>query len=99
MNRLLKNKLLKLSFVLSPASFSYKDIINGHVNYVQSRHERMEPTADQFMLCVSDGKHTSAFVPFYIIISPTNDEVPEFISRNITVGFPHLKLNPITWFI
>lgn len=70
---------------ISIASFTYKDIIEGHVNYVQSRHERMEPTADQFMLCVTDGKHTSAHVPFYIIINPTNDEVPEFMARNITV--------------
>lgn len=81
----------KSNMGISIASFSYKDIINGHVNYVQSRHERMEPTADQFMLCVSDGKHTSAFVPFYIIISPTNDEVPEFISRNITVMEGEMK--------
>ena len=46
----------------------------------------MEPTADQFMLCVSDGKHSSAHVPFYIIINPTNDEIPEFVARNITVS-------------
>lgn len=70
----------------STASFSYRDLLNGHVNYVQSRHQRMEPTADQMMLCVSDGKRDSAHVPFYIIISPTNDEVPEFIARNITVS-------------
>uniref|UniRef100_A0A3Q3X746 FRAS1-related extracellular matrix protein 1 n=1 Tax=Mola mola TaxID=94237 RepID=A0A3Q3X746_MOLML len=70
---------------ISIASFSYKDIIDGHVNYVQSRHQRMEPTADQFMLCVSDGIHSSAHVPFYIIINPTNDEIPEFVAHNITV--------------
>ncbi|XP_070785815.1 FRAS1-related extracellular matrix protein 1a isoform X3 [Enoplosus armatus] len=70
---------------ISIASFSYKDIMDGHVNYVQSRHQRMEPTADQFMVCVSDGKHSSAHVPFYVIINPTNDEIPEFVARNITV--------------
>ncbi|CAJ1086551.1 FRAS1-related extracellular matrix protein 1a [Xyrichtys novacula] len=70
---------------ISIASFLYKDIMDGHVNYVQSRHQRMEPTADVFMLCVSDGKHSSAHVPFYIIINPTNDEIPEFEARNITV--------------
>lgn len=69
------------------ASFSYKDIIEGHVNYVQSRHQRMEPIADHFMLCVSDGKHSSAHIPFYIIINPTNDEVPEFVAHNFTVSF------------
>ncbi|XP_022603580.1 FRAS1-related extracellular matrix protein 1 [Seriola dumerili] len=75
----------KSNMGISIASFSYKDIIDGHVNYVQSRHERMEPTADQLMLCVSDGKHSSAHVPFYIIINPTNDEIPEFMARNFTV--------------
>ncbi|XP_060887337.1 FRAS1-related extracellular matrix protein 1a [Labrus mixtus] len=76
---------------ISIASFSYKDIMDGHVNYVQSRHQRMEPTADQFMLCVSDGKHSSAHVPFYIIITPTNDEVPEFEARNFTVREGEMK--------
>ncbi|XP_040887458.1 FRAS1-related extracellular matrix protein 1a [Toxotes jaculatrix] len=75
----------KSNMGISIASFSYKDVIDGHVNYVQSRHQRMEPTADQLMLCVSDGKHSSAHVPFYIIINPTNDEIPEFLARNITV--------------
>ncbi|XP_034470970.1 FRAS1-related extracellular matrix protein 1a isoform X2 [Hippoglossus hippoglossus] len=70
---------------ISIASFSFRDIIDGQVNYVQSRHQRMEPTVDQFMLCVSDGKHSSAHVPFYIIINPTNDEIPDFVARNITV--------------
>ncbi|XP_035796586.2 FRAS1-related extracellular matrix protein 1a isoform X2 [Amphiprion ocellaris] len=76
---------------ISIASFSYKDIMEGHINYVQSRHQRMEPTADQFMLCVSDGKRSSANVPFYIIINPTNDEIPEFVARNITVQEGEMK--------
>ncbi|KAK5610326.1 hypothetical protein CRENBAI_006856, partial [Crenichthys baileyi] len=76
---------------ISIASFLYKDITEGHINYVQSRHQRMEPTADQFMLCVSDGKHNSANIPFYIIINPTNDEMPEFIARNITVQEGEIK--------
>ncbi|XP_006810522.1 FRAS1-related extracellular matrix protein 1-like, partial [Neolamprologus brichardi] len=70
---------------VSTASFSYKDITEGHVNYVQSRHQGVEPTADHLMLCVSDGKHSSAHVSFYIIINPTNDEVPELVAHNITV--------------
>ncbi|XP_051284973.1 FRAS1-related extracellular matrix protein 1a isoform X2 [Dicentrarchus labrax] len=81
----------KSNMGISIASFLYKDIIDGHVNYVQSRHQRMEPTADQFMLCVSDGKHSSAHVPFYIIINPTNDEVPEFVARSFTVREGDMK--------
>lgn len=45
----------------------------------------MEPTADQFVFYVTDGKHRSVEKPFYIVINPTNDEVPEFMARNITV--------------
>lgn len=56
-----------------------------HINYVQSRHLRMEPTADQFMVYVTDGKRRSLEIPFYIIINPTNDEAPDFIVRNVTV--------------
>ncbi|KAJ4937036.1 hypothetical protein JOQ06_001620 [Pogonophryne albipinna] len=67
------------------------DILDGHINYVQSRHQRMEPTADQFLLCISDGKHSSAHVPFYIIINPTNDEIPQFLARNITVREGEMK--------
>ncbi|XP_072314872.1 FRAS1-related extracellular matrix protein 1a [Eucyclogobius newberryi] len=81
----------KSNMGISIGSFLYKDIMEGHVNYVQSRHERMEPTADQFMLSVSDGKHTSAHVLFYIIINPTNDEAPEFMARNITVTEGKMK--------
>lgn len=76
------------------ASFLYKNIIEGHINYVQSRHQKMEPTADQFLLCVSDGKHSSAHVPFYIIINPTNDESPEFLAHNITVSWYNVDLTP-----
>ncbi|XP_051505500.1 FRAS1-related extracellular matrix protein 1-like isoform X1 [Myxocyprinus asiaticus] len=75
----------KSNMGISIASFRYRDVLNGHINYVQSRHQRMEPTTDQFMLYVSDGKQQSTSVPFYIIISPTNDEIPEFLARNITV--------------
>ncbi|XP_027893143.1 FRAS1-related extracellular matrix protein 1a isoform X2 [Xiphophorus couchianus] len=76
---------------LAIASFLYKDITEGHINYVQSRHQQMEPTADQLMLCVSDGKHNSANIPFYIIINPTNDEIPEFMAHNITVQEGEMK--------
>ncbi|XP_055369067.1 FRAS1-related extracellular matrix protein 1a isoform X2 [Betta splendens] len=81
----------KSNMGISIASFSYKDLIDGHVNYVQSRHQRMEPTADQLMLCVSDGKRTSANVAFHVVIHPKNDEVPEFVVRNITVREGEMK--------
>ncbi|XP_063770139.1 FRAS1-related extracellular matrix protein 1 isoform X2 [Pseudophryne corroboree] len=76
-------------------SFLLKDIISRNINYVQSRHHRLEPTADQFTLYVIDGKYRSLEKPFYILINPTNDEVPEFMARNITVEEGQMKeLNP-----
>lgn len=67
------------------ASFQWKDMKALHINYVQSRHLRMEPTADQFMVYVTDGKQRSSEIPFYIIINPTNDEAPDFVVQNFTV--------------
>ncbi|KAJ8385248.1 hypothetical protein AAFF_G00191250 [Aldrovandia affinis] len=81
----------KSNMGISIGSFSFKDVMNGHINYVQSRHQRVEPTEDQFMLYVSDGKRRSVDTPFYIIISPINDEVPEFLARNITVREGDMK--------
>ncbi|XP_065144972.1 FRAS1-related extracellular matrix protein 1a [Paramisgurnus dabryanus] len=75
----------KSNMGISIASFTYRDVLNGHINYVQFKHQRMEPTTDQFMLRVSDGKQQSSLVSFYIIINPTNDETPDFMARNITV--------------
>lgn len=76
---------MSLSF-LSQDSFRYSDVINGHINYVQSRHQRLEPTADRFTVAVSDGKYSSAHVTFDIVIKPTNDEAPEFVTHNFTVS-------------
>uniref|UniRef100_A0A8C5M3X5 FRAS1 related extracellular matrix 1 n=1 Tax=Leptobrachium leishanense TaxID=445787 RepID=A0A8C5M3X5_9ANUR len=75
----------KSNMGISIDSFLLKDVISLNINYVQSRHQRIEPTADQFTLYVTDGKHRSTDKSFYIIINPTNDEVPEFMARNITV--------------
>ncbi|XP_073523974.1 FRAS1-related extracellular matrix protein 1 isoform X1 [Phyllobates terribilis] len=85
----------KSNMGISIDSFTLKDIISQNINYVQSRHHRIEPTADQFTLYVTDGKHHSLEKPFYIIINPTNDEVPEFMARNITVEEGQMReLNP-----
>ncbi|XP_060791422.1 FRAS1-related extracellular matrix protein 1a isoform X2 [Neoarius graeffei] len=81
----------KSNMGISIASFSYRDVMNGHINYVQSRHRRFEPTADQFMLYISDGKHQSSAIPFYIIIKPINDESPDFLARNISVREGDMK--------
>lgn len=67
------------------ASFQWKHLKAFHINYVQSKHLRIEPTADQFVVYVTDGKQRSLEIPFSITINPTNDEAPNFVVKNITV--------------
>ncbi|RXM34202.1 FRAS1-related extracellular matrix protein 1 [Acipenser ruthenus] len=81
----------KSNMGISIGSFTMKHVKERHINYVQSRHKRTEPTADQFMIYVTDGKHRSIETPFYVIINPTNDEVPHFLARNITVQEGQMK--------
>uniref|UniRef100_A0A4W6CZ86 Fras1 related extracellular matrix 1b n=1 Tax=Lates calcarifer TaxID=8187 RepID=A0A4W6CZ86_LATCA len=66
-------------------SFSLVHLTSGFINYVQSEHKGAEPTVDQLSISVSDGLHRSAPVPFYIIISPTNDETPSLLLADFSV--------------
>ncbi|XP_068095487.1 FRAS1-related extracellular matrix protein 1-like [Hyperolius riggenbachi] len=67
------------------SSFSLLQVTSGCILYVQSHHQGIEPTADFFMVSVSDSIHKSMSVPFYVIIKPTNDEKPQLHIKNITV--------------
>ncbi|GCB70046.1 hypothetical protein scyTo_0010688, partial [Scyliorhinus torazame] len=81
----------KSNMGISIDSFDLKHMKDLHINYVQSRHQQIEPTVDQFMLYVTDGEHQSMEVAFYVIIRPTNDEAPSFLARNITVSEGHMR--------
>uniref|UniRef100_A0A8C0UVV8 FRAS1-related extracellular matrix protein 1 n=2 Tax=Cyanistes caeruleus TaxID=156563 RepID=A0A8C0UVV8_CYACU len=81
----------KSNMGISIVSFQLKHLKAMNINYVQARHLQMEPTEDKFVLYVTDGLHRSAEIPFFVLISPTNDEVPEFITRNITVQEGEMK--------
>ncbi|XP_039585926.1 FRAS1-related extracellular matrix protein 1 [Passer montanus] len=81
----------KSNIGISIGSFQLKHLKAMNINYVQARHVQMEPTEDKFVLYVTDGLHRSAETPFFVLISPTNDEVPEFIARNITVQEGEMK--------
>ncbi|XP_029140355.1 FRAS1-related extracellular matrix protein 1 [Protobothrops mucrosquamatus] len=76
---------------ISIASFQMENVRKMHINYVQTRHKRIEPTTDQFMLYVTDGKHHSVETPFYVLIHPTNDEEPKLMARNFTVQEGQMK--------
>ncbi|XP_002915978.2 FRAS1-related extracellular matrix protein 1 isoform X13 [Ailuropoda melanoleuca] len=81
----------KSNMGISIASFRWKDMKALHINYVQARHLRMEPAADQFTVYATDGTRRSLEIPFYIIINPTNDEAPDFAVQNITVCEGRMK--------
>ncbi|XP_061489211.1 FRAS1-related extracellular matrix protein 1-like isoform X3 [Rhineura floridana] len=70
---------------LNISVFAFQSLQTGYINYVQSKHEHLEPSTDHFMVSVSDGFHKSLAIPFYIIIDPVNDEIPELQLRNFTV--------------
>ncbi|XP_077082463.1 FRAS1-related extracellular matrix protein 1b isoform X2 [Siphateles boraxobius] len=70
---------------LRVVSFSQLHLSLGFINYVQSVHQGVEPTADFFTISVSDGIQRSAPLPFYVIINPTNDETPSLLLSNFTV--------------
>ncbi|XP_060629597.2 FRAS1-related extracellular matrix protein 1-like isoform X2 [Anolis sagrei] len=70
---------------LNISVFTVQNIQDGYINYVQSKHENLEPISDGFMVSVSDGLHKSIAMPFYIVIVPVNDEIPQLKLRNITV--------------
>ncbi|XP_007954416.1 FRAS1-related extracellular matrix protein 1 [Orycteropus afer afer] len=90
-NKLPSEGFEKSNMGISIASFLWKDMKALHINYVQSKHLRIEPTTDQFTVYVTDGKQRSLEIPFYVIINPTNDEAPEFIVQNITVSEGQVK--------
>lgn len=71
---------------MNKVSFSQLHLSSGFINYVQSVHQGVEPTADFFTISVSDGIQRSAPLPFYIIINPTNDEAPSLLLGNFSVS-------------
>jgi len=83
-------------------SFSVYDMLLGKVNYVQSRHMKIEPDMDNFNLRCFDGNNTSSEVKVHVSISPVNDEPPIlFVQKQIVciednlVIFDLLKINPL----
>lgn len=65
--------------------FSNVDLINGNVNYVQSRHKDIEPTVDQFKIACNDKNNTSVQTTMNVLIEPRNDEKPVPLVREFIV--------------
>ncbi|XP_075252227.1 FRAS1-related extracellular matrix protein 1-like isoform X3 [Convolutriloba macropyga] len=66
-------------------SFTYNDVKNMRLVYVQSKHKNVEPIADKIVVYATDGKQISDNYTMSIRIQPVSDENPQFEARNITV--------------
>ncbi|CAN2388811.1 Extracellular matrix protein [Pristimantis euphronides] len=67
------------------SAFTIRDIYLGHIYYVQSIHQGVEPIEDRFTFRCSDGVSSSQPLFFPIVIIPTNDETPEIFTREFIV--------------
>ncbi|XP_073498399.1 FRAS1-related extracellular matrix protein 3 [Phyllobates terribilis] len=67
------------------SAFTIRDIRLGHIYYVQSIHQEVEPIEDRFTFRCSDGISSSQTLFFPIVIIPTNDEKPEIFTREFIV--------------
>ena len=66
-------------------SFTFGDILDGSVNYVQNKHRGVEPVKDDFEFYATDGKLNSDMRIIRITIVPANDEVPDLMLSDFSV--------------
>ncbi|GFO18835.1 fras1-related extracellular matrix protein 1 [Plakobranchus ocellatus] len=66
-------------------SFTFGDILDGSVNYVQANHRGVEPVKDDFEFYATDGKLNSELRAIRITIVPANDEVPDLMLSGFSV--------------
>ncbi|XP_076440206.1 LOW QUALITY PROTEIN: FRAS1-related extracellular matrix protein 1-like [Babylonia areolata] len=67
-------------------SFSFGDILDGSINYVQANHRGVEPLSDEFQLYATDGKLNSEPKTVTITIVPANDEAPELMLKDFAIS-------------
>lgn len=71
------------------SSFTFGDILDESINYVQAQHRGVEPVTDRFDLYATDSKLESPPVTVLITIVPANDEVPDLMLKNLVVQEGH----------
>lgn len=67
-------------------SFTFGDILDGSVNYVQAVHRGVEPVSDQMELYATDGKLESLAVSITVTVVPANDEAPDLMLKDLMVS-------------
>ncbi|XP_063314780.1 extracellular matrix organizing protein FRAS1 [Pelobates fuscus] len=61
----------------SDSTFSFQDIVENHIYYVQSVHDSVEPSVDFFSFFITDGTSQSEVQNITILIQGKNDEPPQ----------------------
>lgn len=65
--------------------FTVKDLLEGHIYYVQSDHEKKEPAWDAFLFTVADGLNQSPLHRFNFSVTLVNDEPPHLVTEQLFV--------------
>lgn len=65
--------------------FSYADILDGSINYVQANHKGVEPIRDELEIYATDGKLNSDGRTIRITVVPANDEAPDLMLNDFSV--------------
>lgn len=67
------------------SSFTFRDIRNRSISYVQHIHKGNEPTSDNFGVQCTDGLKTTGKARLRVTIHPRNDEEPIVYAGGLTV--------------
>lgn len=67
------------------SSFSYIDLVEGYIKYIQITHRDVEPEKDTVHIRISDGYLSSPAHLVNITIKPTNDEAPVLATHHISL--------------
>lgn len=67
------------------SSFSYVDLVEGYIKYIQLTHRDVEPEKDTVYIRISDGFLSSPAHLVNITIRPMNDEVPLVYTQHLSV--------------
>ncbi|KAK7498552.1 hypothetical protein BaRGS_00010212, partial [Batillaria attramentaria] len=67
------------------SEFTVKELMEGHIHYIQSDHEKKEPAWDAFLFTVTDGVNDSPVHRFNFSVVLVNDEHPHIVTEQLFV--------------
>lgn len=67
------------------SSFSYIDLVEGYIKYIQISHQGVEPENDAVYIRITDGHLSSPTYRVNITIKPIDDEIPHILTQPLFV--------------